>query len=117
MAQLEKTKMGNYTKYGYSHHQGFFKEKELFAIEPILVKFHNSWLKKNTEAYSKGLLNSHSITSSKFLNKQEKEILFDFISQSKIIDLIQFKQPKFLNTQIFFDPKKLEQKNYWHRDI
>ena len=110
-------KIGDYEKYGYSHHQSFFKEEDFSLIEPILIKFHNSWLKEHSETYSKGLLNSHSITSSKYLDKQEKEIIFDFISQSKIVDLLPIKQAKFLNTQLFFDPKNLKQKNYWHRDI
>lgn len=110
-------KTGDYTKYGYSYQQNLFEEEELRLIEPILIKFHNFWLKENHDFYSKGLLNSHSLTSSKYLEKQEKEIIFDFIFQEKIINLIPFEDPKFLNTQLFFDPKNIKQENYWHRDI
>ncbi|MHA7058846.1 phytanoyl-CoA dioxygenase [Aquimarina sp. M1] len=110
-------KIGNYIEQGFSHHKNYFKEEELLLIEPILIKFHSSWLSENSEHYLKGALNSHSLTSSKRLTNQEKRILFDFISSNKIINLIEFDQPKFLNTQLFFDPNDLSQNNYWHRDI
>jgi len=41
----------------------------------------------------------------------------DFISSDKMITSIEFEQPRFLNTQLFFDPKNKTQHNYWHRDI
>jgi hypothetical protein len=110
-------KIEEYTEYGFSHHQSFFKEEELLIIEPTLIKFHNAWLEEHLDAYTKGTINSHSLTSSKYLDKQEKKLLFKFISQNKINELIPFKQPRFLNTQLFFDPNNSEQKNYWHRDI
>ncbi|WP_235011015.1 phytanoyl-CoA dioxygenase [Aquimarina sp. AU119] len=114
---IESMKIGDYTEFGFSYHKNFFKEEELSRIEPILIKFHNFWLEENSEIYLKGALNSHSLTSSKNLNKQEKKILFDFISSNRIINLIEFDSPKFLNTQLFFDPNNLNQNNYWHRDI
>lgn len=110
-------KIGDYEEYGFSHRQSFFKESELLRVEPILTKFHNSWLTENSGLYSEGVLNSHSITSSNYLELHEKRILFDFISQNKIVELLTFEDPKFLNTQLFFDPKNIKQKNYWHRDV
>ena len=110
-------KINKYIKDGFSYHEHFFKEEELLLIEPILVKFHNCWQKEYSENYVKGSINSNSITSSKYLDNREKNILFKFISQTKISELISFQKPKFLNTQLFFDPKNSEQKNYWHRDI
>ncbi|WP_020531185.1 hypothetical protein [Flexithrix dorotheae] len=110
-------KTGNYINYGFSYFQDFFNEEELSLIEPIIIKFHNSWLKENQEFYSKGAINSHSLTSSKSLSKQDKKILFEFISSNKMVNLIEIDNPKFLNTQLFFDPNNLNQKNYWHRDI
>lgn len=107
----------NYNKNGFDLYKQFFKEEELLEIEPILRKFHQFWLKENLTYYRDGLINSHSITGSKHINKQEKDIIFQFISQSKLTDLLAFKNSKFLNTQLFFDPKNKEQKNYWHRDI
>jgi hypothetical protein len=110
-------KIGNYSKYGFEHYQNFFEEKELLLIEPIVTKFHNTWLKEHSEIYKKGSINSHSLTSSNYLNQQEKNVLFNFISQQRLIELLSLEQLKFLNTQLFFDPKNTKQKNYWHRDI
>jgi ectoine hydroxylase-related dioxygenase (phytanoyl-CoA dioxygenase family) len=110
-------KLGNYIDYGFSYYQDFFSEEELLVIEPIIIKFHNSWINENQGIYLKGAINSHSLTSSKSLNEQEKKILFDFISSNKMVNLIEFDNPKFLNTQLFFDPNNLNQNNYWHRDI
>ena len=112
--------IGNYKKYGYSLHRNFFKEEEIAIIEPILIKFHNSWLKEHARHYANGTLNSHSLTSSKYINNTEKKTLFDFIAQNKLYSLLEKlipQQAKFLNTQLFFDPKNANQENYWHRDI
>ena len=108
---------GDYTKDGFSYRPNFFTEEELIPIEPILLKFHRIWLKENAVPYSQGALNSHSLTASPILTEAEKAILFQFIAQSKITQLLTFKNPKFLNTQLFFDPKNPKQENYWHRDI
>jgi len=87
-------KLGDYTAYGYCYHKNFFKEEELLAIEPILLKFHNAWLEDNAEVYAKqGILNSHSLTASKKLTLQEKKTLFEFIASDKIYNLIPFEQP------------------------
>lgn len=110
-------KPGNYTKFGFSYHKHFFREEELSLIEPIIVKFHHSWLEENSESFLKGALNSHSLTASTKLTEHEKRTLFDFISSEKLTNLIEFENPRFLNTQLFFDPNNLNQKNYWHRDI
>ncbi len=112
-----KMQSETYEHNGYSYFQNFFSEKELSLIEPIIIKFHHSWLNENIDFFKKGVVNSHSLTSSKKLNKREKNVLFDFISSDKIINLIEFNNPRFLNTQLFFDPSDLHQKNYWHRDI
>ena len=110
-------KSSNYLDDGHCFSQNFFEEDEISLIEPILIKFHDYWMKENHELFSKGAINSHSITSSKHLNKQEKKILFDFISSKKLMDVIEFDDPRFLNTQLFFDPFNSIQNNYWHRDI
>ncbi len=110
-------KLAQYTKYGFHHLKNFFSENELLSIEPIILKFHNSWLDKNQETYINGAINSHSLTASGKLTKQEKGILFNFICSDKVINLIEFDAPRFLNTQLFFDPKNSNQNNYWHRDI
>jgi len=108
---------GNYNEQGFCHYQNFFEEEELLCIESILNKFHGNWLVENERAYAEGVLNSHSLTSSQYLEPHERVRLFEFIAQKKIVNLLSFEDPKFLNTQLFFDPKNVGQKNYWHRDI
>ncbi|TPD68425.1 phytanoyl-CoA dioxygenase family protein [Flavobacterium microcysteis] len=112
--------MAGYQEQGYVYLENFFSETEIEAIEKILRKFHEKWLEDNVAYYEKGLLNSHSLTSGNYLNQEEKTALFQFISQDKLQAILKTvfpKTPIFLNTQLFFDPKNSEQKNYWHRDI
>jgi len=112
--------MNHYEENGYCLLENFFSETELVSIENILIKFHRLWLADNAANYEKGILNSHSLTSGDYLNDKEKQMLFEFISQDKfqvVLKEIFPKAPIFLNTQLFFDPKNTNQKNYWHRDI
>ncbi|KQS46452.1 MULTISPECIES: phytanoyl-CoA dioxygenase family protein [Flavobacterium] len=112
--------MAGYEEQGYLYLKNFFSEAEIIAIENILNKFHIKWLEDNAVYYEKGLLNSHSLTSGNYLNEEEKTLLFKFITQNKlqtILKTVFSETPIFLNTQLFFDPKNSEQKNYWHRDI
>jgi len=110
----------HYNDLGYLYLDNFFSEKELQKIEIIVNKFHNSWLKENHKYYQSGLINSHSITSSKFISKDERLEVFKFITQDKIFTITHSIFPDkalFLNTQLFFDPFDKNQNNYWHRDI
>lgn len=112
--------MGGYEEQGYLYLENFFSEAEIVVIEKILNKFHEKWLEDNAAYYEKGLLNSHSLTSGNYLDQEEKTLLFQFISQDKLQAILKTvfpETPIFLNTQLFFDPKNSEQKNYWHRDI
>ncbi|MFW0739064.1 phytanoyl-CoA dioxygenase family protein [Flavobacterium sp. T12S277] len=112
--------MNSYEQTGYACLENFFSEKELIAIEKILIQFHERWLFDHAADYEKGVLNSHSLTSGEYLNEEEKAALFEFISQDKLAELLKAifpKTPIFLNTQLFFNPKNADQKNYWHRDI
>lgn len=112
--------MAGYEEQGYLYLENFFSNAEIGAIENILDKFHEKWLEDNAAYYDKGLLNSHSLTSGNYLNQEEKTVLFQFISQDKLQNILKTvfpKTPIFLNTQLFFDPKNSNQKNYWHRDI
>ncbi|WP_428231135.1 phytanoyl-CoA dioxygenase family protein [Flavobacterium sp.] len=112
--------MNNYEQSGYFYLENFFSENEVAGIEKILIKFHELWLTDHAENYKNGILNSHSLTSGNYLNEEEKITLFNFISQDKFQELLKGifpNTPIFLNTQLFFDPKSRDQKNYWHRDI
>ncbi|RZF62230.1 phytanoyl-CoA dioxygenase [Sphingobacterium corticibacterium] len=109
-----------YATQGYVIFKNFFKENELLKLEYILEKFHNVWLSNNQKDYKNGLINSHSITSSSYINEEERLFIFKFISKrniEKIVGEIFPDEALFLNTQLFFEPFNRNQHNYWHRDI
>ncbi len=111
----------SYENEGYIHLEQFFVEDELIDLEAIVSRFHEKWLAENDTEYKNGLINSHSLTSGKFISANERLDLFQFIAQDKINQLVNEifypEKAKFLNTQLFFDPFNQLQKNYWHRDI
>ncbi|WHT39945.1 phytanoyl-CoA dioxygenase family protein [Myroides sp. mNGS23_01] len=112
--------LNRYTTEGYVYLPQFFQPNELQPIEPILYKFHQQWLIDHQEDYQTRLINSHSLTSSTSLTKEERLLLFQFIAGDHFQPLLSALFPDqvlFLNTQLFFDPFNKEQKNYWHRDI
>ncbi|MGD1320613.1 phytanoyl-CoA dioxygenase family protein [Chryseobacterium sp. 2R14A] len=117
---MENNLSQHYDDFGYVHLQNFFSEDELQNLELILHKFHDNWLKENEKYYQSGLINSHSLTSSKFITQDERLEIFKFIVQDKISEIVRSLFPEkaiFLNTQLFFDPFNKNQNNYWHRDI
>lgn len=110
----------SYRDSGYILLRNFFHEKELQDLESVLNKFHENWLKENQKNYQSVLINSHSITASNLITKEERLNIFKFITQNKITEIIRSVFPSntvFLNTQLFFDPYNKQQNNYWHRDI
>lgn len=110
----------DYQKNGYILKRRFFSADELDAIEPILRQFHEMWLEKNREHYDQQAINSAYITHADALTAQDRGTLFDFIAMDKLVNIARGiipKGPAFMNTQLFFNPKNSDQKNYWHRDI
>lgn len=111
--------VSSYSKNGFFKKTGFFTSRELQAIEPALLRFHDKWLKNNGRLYENGTINSAYITNRKHLSGQDRMALFQFISQDKLMDIVSKiigECPAFMNTQLFFNPKNETQKNYWHRD-
>jgi ectoine hydroxylase-related dioxygenase (phytanoyl-CoA dioxygenase family) len=108
-----------YDESGYLLIKGFLNDKEVQVLKDILADFHQSWQKANADFYAEQAVNSAYITNSVHLNNAQRQVLFDFIGSHKLMNLVEAlipHQPCFLNTQLFFDPVKKEQKNYWHRD-
>ena len=105
---------------GYLHIPQFFTLSNLLDIETILRQFHAAWMIDNQEVYQRGAINSHSITSGDYLKREDVRRVFEFITQPSVRSIIEplFPHPpKFLNTQLFFDPCAPLQRNYWHRDV
>lgn len=105
---------------GFILYKNFLAGSLSHQIESILRNFHRSWLVKNEDSYKKGAINSAFLTNGEFLDKAERFELLKFVGSKEIVAKAQsFLGPKirFLNTQLFFNPRDANQKNYWHRDI
>jgi len=108
-----------YKEHGFIHIPSLFKEEELQETRCILEDFHARWLKDNQALFENQVLNSSSITGSDYLDVDSRLCLFNFISNPAMMKLITSvipTSPCFVNTQLFFNPKNISQKNYWHRD-
>ena len=109
-----------YQQQGFLHLPGFYRPHELVDLEAVLLKHHNAWLLQHQAAYQNGLINSHSLTADSALTEPDKNVLFQIIAAPALLAqlaLIFPQAPRFLNTQLFFDPHQRNQNNYWHRDV
>jgi len=110
----------DYQQNGYLLKPQFFADSELDAVEPILRRFHSTWIEANRDHYDHQAINSAYITHADALSAPERQILFNFIAADKLVSIARGvipSGPAFMNTQLFFNPKNSAQKNYWHRDI
>lgn len=109
-----------YQQHGYVRLADFFSETELGALEPVLRSFHERWLINHKDHYDHGAINSAYLTHKESVEASDRRELFNFIASDKIMEVANRlipAGPAFMNTQLFFDPKNPDQKNYWHRDI
>lgn len=109
-----------YQAQGFVYIEQLFSSSELAQVVAIANEFHSVWLRDNADSYQRGAINSAYLTNSSALSDQANLALFDFVSSAKLVDLISsiiVERPCFLNTQLFFNPKNAQQKNYWHRDM
>ncbi|UOO88653.1 phytanoyl-CoA dioxygenase family protein [Vitreoscilla massiliensis] len=109
-----------YQQQGYLHLPGFYKPHQLAPLAAVLLKHHRAWLRQHQAAYQRGLINSHSLSADPALTEQDKMVLFQTIAAPTLLAQITPifpRAPRFLNTQLFFDPYHRDQHNYWHRDV
>ena len=109
-----------YQQQGFLHLPGFYRPHELVDLEAVLLKHHQAWLRQHQAAYQNGLINSHSLSADPALTEEDKTVLFQTIAAPALLAQLAtiFPQaPRFLNTQLFFDPYHSNQRNYWHRDV
>ena len=109
-----------YQQQGFLHLPGIFRPHDLAALESVLFKHQQAWLIQHQAAYQNGLINSHSLSADSALTEQDKTVLFQTIAAPALLAQLAtiFPQaPRFLNTQLFFDPYHSNQRNYWHRDV
>ena len=109
----------NYDDQGYFVIRNYFNASEISSLRKIILKFHALWKHDNADFYQQEAFNSSLITGSKYLEFDERVMLFNFISSKKImhiVDSVISANPAFMNTQLFFNPVNPEQKDFWHRD-
>jgi len=108
-----------YHESGYLLVRGFLNGSEILTLHTVVAEFHRLWQKDNATYYAQNAVNSAYLTNQGYLNDRQRQVLFDFIGSEKVMSIVNKlipKQPCFLNTQLFFNPVNLKQRNYWHRD-
>ena len=112
-----------YADSGYVKVPDFLEPQQLQAYRVIVEDFHQQWLKSHTDYYQDGAVNSAFVTTSDTLSPSleplKRSALFELIASNKLTNIVRplFKHGfQFMNSQVFFDPKYPERKNYWHRD-
>jgi len=108
-----------YVQQGYFVIRSYFNDVEIASLRDVVLEFHQSWKQDNLAFYQEEAFNSSLITGSKYLASNDRIKLFNFISSTKImniIDAVILTAPAFMNTQLFFNPVNRDQKDFWHRD-
>lgn len=111
--------MKHYNEYGFIKIDKFLNKDELSNLREVANAFHKSWTLSNCEFYNTKAVNSAYLTGQRHLDHNSRQSLFKFIGSATFSDLAQQifgKTPAFMNTQLFFNPVRKSQKNYWHRD-
>jgi len=113
--QLNKS----YNEQGYFVVRDFFSSAEIASLRTVILKFHEAWKQDNKTFYQEEAFNSSLITGSEYLEACDRIKLFNFICSKKImsiVDSVIATKPAFMNTQLFFNPFRPQQKTFWHRD-
>ncbi len=108
-----------YTEQGYFVIRDYFSAAEISSLRKVVLKFHTLWKKDNKKFYQEEAFNSSLITGSEYLACDDRVKLFNFISSTKIMSIVDSVipiTPAFMNTQLFFNPVNPAQKDFWHRD-
>jgi ectoine hydroxylase-related dioxygenase (phytanoyl-CoA dioxygenase family) len=109
----------DYEEQGYFVIRDYFTAAEISSLREVILKFHQLWKQDNAVFYQEDAFNSSLITGSEYLESDDRIKLFNFISNKKmmnIIDSIIPADPAFMNTQLFFNPVNPQLKDFWHRD-
>ncbi|TPH12800.1 phytanoyl-CoA dioxygenase family protein [Litorilituus lipolyticus] len=110
----------SFSSNGFLLIKDFFNQQEISNLTHIVNTFHRGWKDNNEEFYQTKAINSSGLTEGKYINSMQRLALFKFLATNKLVDMVHriLGEPAaFMNTQLFFDPVTIEQKNYWHRDF
>ena len=108
-----------YNDQGYFVIRNYFSDLEIDSLRRVILKFHEAWKLDNAIFYNEEAFNSSVITGTEYLSSEDRLTLFNFISSTKMMDMITSvipAKPAFMNTQLFFNPVSPQQKDFWHRD-
>ncbi|GAB1255772.1 hypothetical protein NBRC116494_02740 [Aurantivibrio plasticivorans] len=109
----------DYPRDGYCVVRNCFAASELASLLDVAECYHRHWLTHNAQRYAERAVNSAGLTKPDYLDDSQRQLLFKLIASSKLFSIarsIVGDDVLFMNTQLFFDPANLQQKNYWHRD-
>jgi len=109
-----------YSAQGYVHLPGFFCAAQLSELQEVVARFHAAWCDTHADLLMAGAVNSAGLTGSRFLCARDRRVLFEFLAQDAVRAVLErlFPAiPAFMNTQLFFNPRNPDQRNYWHRDV
>lgn len=109
-----------YEKDGHVVFRNLLSDEVLNKVEAALLSHHNNWLRDNADFYESRAVNSYNLTGLDYLDAKGKQTLFQLIASdivSSVVNDMLGPSALFIGTQLFFDPKNSQQKNYWHRDI
>lgn len=105
---------------GYQFCPQFYSDQAIVGVKPTIDAYHKAWLEKNRSFYEKKAVNSAYLTKPGILYDAQRLQLFQLIghlAEQKIVQELLNENVCFMNTQLFFNPYKTDQKNYWHRDV
>lgn len=111
--------MNDYQKNGFIHVPGFLNSKQISCLLSVVSRFHERWLSENEAFYLNRAVNSAYLTQPDYLSDEDRNTLFQMIGSNElrlVASEVFSISPIFMNTQLFFNPNNLNQKNYWHRD-
>lgn len=108
----------HYAKNGFVKLSNFMEPIELYSVKPLIKIFHQAWCADNHDFYISRAVNSSGLTSGQYLTDEQRFLLFKLICHSQLLKAVNqiIPKPMFMGSQLFFDPFKPKQTNYWHRD-
>ena len=113
-----------YDRDGYALHQGLIPKASLGRLTNTVTRIHDQWLQEQgAQASAQDLVNSHSLTASRYFRDGEATERGDFFDALADPAIVGFLTPifgdglYFHGTQLFFNPQGGARQPYWHRDI
>lgn len=115
------TVVDHYQEHGFVLLPAFFDSEEVAALGDLVLPPHRAWLAMNETELKRGSVNSAYLTDTKYSRDEgRRQALLAWLASDKLVGLaarLLSAEPKFLNTQVFFNPRDAMKKPYWHRDI